>query len=153
MKLDGLLIPIDFSPGSLSALEFAFTIAEPESDLYLLHVIDADFVERIQEEGFGTVEEATTQLRQQAEARLQELIQARNAPAGPRLEFMVVFGKPFVEILRIAADLDFGMIVLGIHGKHQGDIEEVLFGSTTEKVLRAARIPVLCVPSARSPRP
>ncbi len=59
---------------------------------------------------------------------------------------MVVVGKPFSEILRIAADLDFSLIVMGIRGQHQGGIEEILFGSTAEKVLRAARIPVVCVP-------
>jgi nucleotide-binding universal stress UspA family protein len=48
--------------------------------------------------------------------------------------------------LRIAADLDFSLIVMGIRGRHQGGIEEILFGSTAEKVLRAARIPVVCVP-------
>ncbi len=61
---------------------------------------------------------------------------------------MAAVGKPFAEILRIAADLDFGLIVMGIRGQHQGGIEEILFGSTAEKVLRAARIPVLCVPPA-----
>jgi nucleotide-binding universal stress UspA family protein len=35
---------------------------------------------------------------------------------------------------------------MGIRGRHQGGIEEILFGSTAEKVLRAARIPVVCVP-------
>jgi nucleotide-binding universal stress UspA family protein len=147
MKTDGLLIPVDFSTGSLDALDFALAIIEPEGELYLLHVVDIDFVERLSEEGFGTVEQATAQLRQRAEARLQEIVQARLTPTGPRLESMVVIGKPFAEILRIASDLDFGMIVLGIQGRHQGDIESLLFGSTAEKVLRAARIPVLCVPA------
>jgi nucleotide-binding universal stress UspA family protein len=59
---------------------------------------------------------------------------------------MVVVGKPFAEILRVAADLDFEIIVLGIHGRRRGDIEELLFGSTADKVLRGARIPVMCVP-------
>jgi len=62
------------------------------------------------------------------------------------VESMVVVGKPFAEILRIAFDLHFSLIVMGIRGRHQGGIEEILFGSTAEKVLRAARIPVVCVP-------
>ena len=37
---------------------------------------------------------------------------------------MVVVGKPFAEILRIAADLHFSLIVMGIRGRHQGGIEE-----------------------------
>ena len=56
------------------------------------------------------------------------------------------YSRPFAEILRIAADLHFSLIVMGIRGRRQGGIEEILFGSTAEKVLRAARIPVVCVP-------
>jgi nucleotide-binding universal stress UspA family protein len=81
---------------------------------------------------------------------LQEIAQNRTGP-GPRIETMVVVGKPFAEILRVAADLDFTMIVLGTRGRRQGDIEELLFGSTAEKVLRAARLPVVCVPATWSP--
>ena len=39
---------------------------------------------------------------------------------------MVVAGKPFAEILRIASDLHFSLIVMGIRGRHQGGIEEIL---------------------------
>jgi nucleotide-binding universal stress UspA family protein len=58
---------------------------------------------------------------------------------------MVVIGVPFVEILKIARDLDLPMIVMGMRG-HSTPPEEVLFGSTAEKVLRGSRVPVLCVP-------
>jgi nucleotide-binding universal stress UspA family protein len=50
-----------------------------------------------------------------------------------------------VEILKITRDLDFPMIVMGMRGRSSPP-EELLFGSTAEKVLRGARIPVLCVP-------
>ena len=64
---------------------------------------------------------------------------------------MVVVGIPFQEILRVAVDLDYPMIVLG-KGR---DLEEMLFGSTAEKVIRGARIPVVTVPAgwAGAPRP
>ena len=55
---------------------------------------------------------------------------------------MVVVGKPFAEILRIAADLHFSLIVMGIRGRHQGGIEEILRLDGGER-LRAARIPVV----------
>jgi nucleotide-binding universal stress UspA family protein len=69
-----------------------------------------------------------------------------HAQLGGRMNSMIVVGKPFAEILRVAVDLDFEMIVLGIHGRHKSDIEQLLFGSTAEKVLRGAAIPVVCVP-------
>ena len=67
------------------------------------------------------------------------------------MDSMIVVGKPFAEILRVALDLDFQMMVLGIHGSRKGSFEQLLFGSTAEKVLRAARIPVLCVPQRMAP--
>ena len=150
MKIEDILVPVDFSSNSLQALDFAASLVDPGGEIYLLHVVDADFVARLDEEGFGDAEAATARLRRGAEQRLQEIVQGRTGP-GPRLETMVVVGKPFAEILRVAADLDFAMIVLGTRGRRQGDIEELLFGSTAEKVLRAARLPVVCVPAAWAP--
>jgi hypothetical protein len=46
---------------------------------------------------------------------------------------MTVVGIPFVEILKIARDLDLPMIVMGIRGQST-PAEEILFGSTAEKV-------------------
>ena len=146
MKIQDILVPVDFSPNSLRALDFAVSLIDQDGEIYLLHVIDADFVARLSQEGFSDLEAATARMRRKAEEQLQEILQSR-PDAGPRMDSMVVVGKPFAEILRVAADLDFEMIVLGIHGR-RNDLEELLFGSTAEKVLRAARIPVVCVPDA-----
>lgn len=145
MKIKDILVPLDFSANSLVALNFALSLVEPDGEIYLLHVIDADFVARLADEGLGEAGAATAKLRQAAEERLREIVQRLPEPK-PRLESMVVVGKPFAEILRVAIDLDFAMIVLGTRGRHGGDIEELLFGSTAEKILRASRIPVVCVP-------
>ena len=145
MKIEDILVPIDFSTGSLRALDYALAMVDPGGEIYLLHVIDAEFLARVSAEGFCDAETARTQMQQNAEEQLQMIAQERSV-SDLRLESMVVVGKPFAEILRIAADLDFGLIVMGIRGRHQGGIEEILFGSTAEKVLRAAHIPVVCVP-------
>lgn len=145
MKITDVLVPIDFSLGSMKALDFAISLIEPEGEIYLLHVIDSDFVARLNEEGFGEAEKIIEQLRAKAEERMQAIKQA-STELSQSLETMVVVGKPFSEILRVADDLDFSLIMIGVHGKHQNDIEELLFGSTAEKVLRGARIPVVCVP-------
>ncbi len=145
MKIEDILAPIDFSAGSLRALDYALALIDPGGEVYLLHVIDADFLARVSDEGFCDAETARTQMQRKAEERLQQIAQERSQ-SDIRLESMVVVGTPFTEILRIAVDLDFSLIVMGIRGQHQGGIEEILFGSTAEKVLRAAHIPVVCVP-------
>jgi nucleotide-binding universal stress UspA family protein len=45
MKIEDVLVPIDFSTGSLQALDYALALVDPSGEVYLLHVIDADFVE------------------------------------------------------------------------------------------------------------
>jgi nucleotide-binding universal stress UspA family protein len=146
MKIEDILVPIDFSTGSLRALDYALALIDPGGDVYLLHVIDADFLARVNDEGFCDAETARVQMQQKAEEQLQKIVRERSL-SNVHLESMVVVGNPFAEILRIADDLDFSLIVIGIRGKHRGGIEEILFGSTAEKVLRAARIPVMCVPA------
>src|SRR5512141_2648778 len=55
----------------------------------------------------------------------------------------VVQGKPSVEIIRFAAENDVDIVVLGAHGK--GMLDQALFGSTTERVVRRSPCPVLTV--------
>jgi len=145
MKIQDILVPIDFSTGSLQALDYALAMVDPGGEVYLLHVIDADFLARVTDEGFCGAKTARAQMQRKAEEQLQEIAR-KFSLLNVRMESMIVVGKPFAEILRIAADLHFSLIVMGIRGRHQGGIEEILFGSTAEKVLRASRIPVVCVP-------
>ncbi|HZS07921.1 MAG TPA: universal stress protein [Blastocatellia bacterium] len=149
MKIQDVLVPTDFSPNSLRAVEFAVSLTEQGGEICLLHVVDTDFVARLTDEGFSNAGAATAKLREKAERQLQETIASVPDPK-PRLEPMVVVGRPFAEILRIADDLDFGMIALGARGRRGADLEEMLFGSTAEKVIRASRVPVVCVPMSWS---
>ena len=148
MKIKDVLVPVDFSAGSLRAVGAAFSLIDPEGEICLLHLIDSDFVERLSEEGFSESEAAIEKLRQSAEGRLAEIVQQYPSEK-IQIDTMVVVGKPFAEILRVANDLYFEMIVLSIRGRQQGSIEGLLFGSTAEKVLRAARVPVVCLPAER----
>jgi nucleotide-binding universal stress UspA family protein len=145
MKFEDILVPIDFSTGSMQALDYALAMVDPGGEVYLLHVIDTDFLARVNDEGFCDAETAREQMQRKAEEQLREIAD-KFSLLNVRLESMIVVGKPFTEILRISADLHFSLIVMGIRGRRRGGIEEILFGSTAEKVLRAARIPVVCVP-------
>jgi len=145
MKINDILVPVDFSPNSLKAAEFALSLVDPEGEVCLLHVLDSDFIERVSEEGFSPAEEVVERLRESAEKRLREIAESKGSDK-PEIDTMVVVGKPFAEILRVANDLFFEMIVISTRGYHQSNIEDVLFGSTADKVLRAARVPVICIP-------
>lgn len=144
LKATDILVPVDFSPTSLNAARVAVGLAEPDGDITLLHVIDEDFVDAAVAAGMGSSDEITARLREQAEANFDGALEGV-AVGGVSVERMVVVGIPFIEILKIVRDLDLPMIVMGMRGRST-PTEELLFGSTAEKVLRGARVPVLCVP-------
>ena len=119
-------------------------MAAPEGDLTLLHVVDEQFIDQAVAAGMGSTEEIRLRLKEMAETNFNNLLEGIET-GQVNVEKMIVVGLPFVEILKIARDLDLPMIVMGIRGQSTS-AEELLFGSTAEKVLRGTRIPVLCVP-------
>ena len=139
-----ILVPVDFSECSVNAVRAAAGIAAPDGDLTLLHVIDEHFIKDSVAAGLGTSEDITARMRERAEADFTNMLEAIET-GGVEIERMVVIGVPFVEILKITRDLDLPMIVMGMRGRSTPP-EEMLFGSTAEKVLRGSRVPVLCVP-------
>ncbi|HWP44534.1 MAG TPA: universal stress protein [Blastocatellia bacterium] len=145
MEISDILVPVDFSPCSIRALDLALSIIVPGGDLYLMNVIDSKLLARIEEHGLGSKDEATDRMRARADEKLDSLIADRQNSTQAKLNKMIVVGVPFVEILRISKDLDFGLIVMGIRGT-SSLLEELLFGSTADKVLRGTHIPVVCVP-------
>jgi nucleotide-binding universal stress UspA family protein len=52
-------------------------------------------------------------------------------------------GKAYVEMLRIAAEVQADLIVIGMHGRNPIDL--AMFGSTVNQVVRRARCPVLTI--------
>ena len=55
----------------------------------------------------------------------------------------LLVGKPYAEIIRYAEINEIDLIVLGIRG--HGMVEDILMGSTTDRVIRRAPCPVLSV--------
>ena len=139
-----ILVPVDFSPCSVNALRVALGMAAPEGDLTLLHVIDEHFIEDAVAASLGPSDDIRERLKQQADNNFENLLEGLDV-GKVDVEKMIVTGVPFVEILKIARDLDLPMIVMGVRGRSTPP-EEMLFGSTAEKVLRGSRVPVLCVP-------
>ena len=144
LKSAEILVPVDFSPCSVNALRVAAAMAAPEGDITLLHVVDEHFVEDAVAAGLGTTDDIRSKLREQAEVKFATMMEGLDL-GSVDIDRMIVVGTPFSEILKIARDLDLPMIVMGVKGRSTPP-EELLFGSTAEKVLRGSRVPVLCVP-------
>jgi nucleotide-binding universal stress UspA family protein len=137
---NALLVAIDFSGGARRALDLALALC-PHGEVTALHVVDTEFAARVEGQGLGTAGDVIARLRQRATEECAWLAQEKGTGA---FETMIVEGIPFVEIIKIAKDLEVDLIVMGLHRAKR--VDEILSSSTAEKVLRASHCPVLCVP-------
>jgi nucleotide-binding universal stress UspA family protein len=134
-----LLCPIDFSDPSLSALEFAFSLAqEGEAELTILHVFDAGD-EPLTNRPIN-VPEYRLQMEHDFTEKLEALVPA-STQTWCHPHTRVAHGKPYREILGAATEDSADLIVMGVHGRNALDL--MLFGSTTNQVVRRATCPVL----------
>jgi universal stress protein A len=132
-----ILVPIDFSPASKRALQYAGLFAQQfGTKIHLIHVCEnyayaADV-------DFGAV---LPPLAQTVAARKKELAKfARKFVDTRNLGKIVVRpGRPFEEIVKFAKQVD--LVIIATHG-YTG-FRHLLLGSTTEKVVRYATCPVL----------
>jgi Universal stress protein UspA and related nucleotide-binding proteins len=143
IKLQRILVPIDFSDHSKNALKYAISFAQQfKASIDLIYVVEptvypADF--SFGQIGFPNVEE---ELQVHGNEELGNLI--KKEIGGKVVSRKVVrTGKPFYEINQYAQERDIDLIIIATHG-HSG-MEHILFGSTAEKVVRKAPCPVLVV--------
>jgi nucleotide-binding universal stress UspA family protein len=86
-------------------------------------------------------------------SRLRTYVQERMTQfargAGARAVVHIAEGRPYEEIVRLAAEKDADLIVIGtsVHASLFGGTP--VLGSEIERVVRNAPCPVLCVPAAR----
>ena len=136
-----LLVAMDFSPSARRALDLSLAWC-PQAEITALHVVDTEFAARVEAKGLKTRAEVVAQLRGRADEEFAWLRQEKGAAA---FVPMIVEGTPFVEIVKVARDIEVDMIAMGMHSG-VARFDAFLFGSTSEKVLRTSRCPVLCVP-------
>jgi nucleotide-binding universal stress UspA family protein len=144
-SLPSVLCPIDFSEPSRSALCYASAVADHFGVRLTLLAVDDPLL-------------AATSLGLEpplGETTLAELKRFccdtlpgwQSSPK--RIEFRVTVGKPAPEILREAKEQHADVIVMGAHGR--GGVGKIVFGSTTERVLRETSVAVLVPPDAMPP--
>jgi len=134
-----VLCPLDFSESSKAALGFAFSLGkESDAAVTLLHVVDTPDSEHLtQRFDWSQYQKAVGE---KVSSQLNQLV-----PDEVRLwcrpSVQVAFGKPYREILSVAATEKADLIVIGVRGRNP--IELAIFGSTTNQVVRRATCPVL----------
>lgn len=64
-------------------------------------------------------------------------------------EVIVIPGHPIDGIVVFAENGNFDLVVMGSRGHGQGALKDAVLGSTSRKVLKRCRVPVLVVPLAQ----
>lgn len=144
IRLQRVLLATNFRPSSAAATQLATGIANQlGAELHAVYVI-GDYFEQISvmfpEGGLA----ALTRLRSYVQERMTNLSRANGTA-----ETHIVEGRPYQEIVKLAAHIDADLIVLGtaVHGSLFGGSQ--VLGSEIERVIRNSPCPVLCVPAAK----
>jgi len=135
-----MLCPIDFDRDSMEALDLATPIARQNSaEILLLAVIAAPIDAAIELPPVPLNPDSpfeTEYLR-----RLDKL--AREKLPGVPYRSLVASGNAAPQILKLVADSNVDLIVMGTHGRR--GVKHFLLGSVAERVVRESPVPVLTV--------
>jgi len=143
IKLKKVLVPTDFSDSARHAFSYGVSFArEYKAELVLLHVVENLTVGYASDLFPVPMAEVFQEISGYAKTELAKLAEEAKQK-GVAVSDVVAQGKPSAEIIRYAAENGVDMIVLGTHGK--GMLDQALFGSTTERVVRRSPCPVLTV--------
>ncbi len=140
-NIKSIMIPIDFSDYSRSALKYAVDFARTfKAKMHLVYVLEpsvypADF--SMGQISLPAVEVETTR---KAMDELENLAKTE-ITSDIKYDTKIRTGSAFVEIIEHARETDTDLIIISTHG-HTG-VEHLLFGSTAEKIVRKAPCPVL----------
>lgn len=147
-RFQNILAPTDFSAPAVAGVRYAMNLRSKfGSTLTLLHVVEPASLMSGMES--VVLAESDSEVAAWALTQLKQLAQ-REAGGDKRVATIVRTGKAFHEIATEAAENKADLIVIATHG-YTG-VEQLLLGSTAERVVRHASCPVLTVPAHTAPK-
>ena len=140
-----VLYATDCSAGAKDGLHYAAELSRTlDAELTVLHVIPKlSYSDQFEMEA---VIDPTKTPRHLATQRVQELVEPERRP-DLRLEIAIAEGMPYEEINSFAAAAKADLIALNVQSK--SFLDRALIGSTAERVIRSAHVPVLSIPTYR----
>lgn len=139
IAIERILVPIDFSPPSLRALDEAVEFGRPyEAEIIVLCVLERDYHTPITlvPNPRAFLQEQTSEV----EARLAQ-IATRLGQENVKYRTVIEFGVPYQVIVESAKHLKVDLIVMSTHGRT--GLAHVLLGSVAERVVQHAACPIL----------
>lgn len=138
MKLEKIVLAVDFSAASLAAARWTGAHLAPEAELAFVHCLDLPALGSVLWDALPPRDELAPRLRDSAEDRLRAL--AAEIAAG-RVQVHVRTGHPSEEVATVASEWGADLVVAGRHGGHHGVFH--VLGSTAEQIIASCHRPVL----------
>ncbi|WP_437481524.1 universal stress protein [Sorangium sp. So ce1014] len=139
-----LLLAHDFDETSELALDKAIELAgKLSAKIVVAHVYSLPVYTFPEGSSLIPSAEDAARLADAAQRSLDEVLERRRGVAGVELSGVLRAGVPDEEICRLADEISADMIVIGTH--RRGAIARALLGSVAQRVVRAAKAPVLSV--------
>ena len=148
MKVERVVVGIDFSPSSVDAASWVARYYAPGAELVLAHVISIPVPPPIVRSKLGRRDLLIDTVREGAEKRLREISLSLGAN---RVWLEIREGEPVESITALAKDFSADLVVAGAHGERAGLLEGL--GSTADHLVRASTRPVMLVTDPRLTTP
>ena len=147
-KLERILVPIDLSPASKTALQHAAFLAKKfNAALDVLHVADPQKVRGDDDVAIlhRGVPGSTMEIyeEQQIQDTLTDFVKSAGLDRQVRNDEIEESKDPAALIVKFAADKGYDLIVMGSHGTKHGLGRIFSMGSTTQRVVENSTVPVL----------
>ncbi|HTT69784.1 MAG TPA: universal stress protein [Anaeromyxobacteraceae bacterium] len=138
-----VLCPIDFSEPARAALTAAVEIARQfDAELVLFHAYQLPGY-TLPEGSVVASPKMLQELAVQAENHLVEWKRLAESLGAPRVKAEKGIGEPALEIVDLAREQGFDLVVVGTHGRT--GLRHALLGSVAERVVRRVGCPVLSI--------
>lgn len=138
MKLERVLIGIDFSAPSLEAARWVAHRFAPEAELLLVHSVEAPEAPGFFSDMLPPYEEIVERATERARVRLDEL---NGSLPSDRIRVEVRTGRPVDQIADLAKTAAVDVVAVGPHGQRRGIWAGL--GSTAERLLHSSPVPIL----------
>ncbi|AEM59182.1 universal stress protein (plasmid) [Haloarcula hispanica N601] len=135
---DTIVVATDGSADANRAATHALEQAEQHgAELHAVFVVDTD---RHAEPALSSMELETIEIEEWGNDELAEVAERGDA-LGVEVTTRCCHGKPYVEVISYADEVDADLIVLGYHGHSHTKTDQI--GSVTDRVVQNAGRPVL----------
>ena len=143
MKVNNILVPVDFSNHSQKALSYASEIAQSyNAQLQVLHIIEETMYPAFSVTGKSSIFDLVPGIKDDSRKRIEKMLQEFVSDK-LKSKVFVRGGRAANDIIKFAKENSTDLIVIATHGLT--GLEHMLLGSVTEKVVRMAHCPVFTV--------